>query len=190
MLRASPGGWFGYHLVKLPCRAVDPRFMRFRLVAAVAVAAALSVGSAGPTLAKGGGEKGRDNRDKSAERARPHKARTEAHKAAKARKAEAHARRAARFVAVGIVDSASGGSVTLVVKGGSAKNLRGTTQLFEIASGASVSRNGKPVSGENAIQKGDHAMVKGVKAGATYTAHKVRAQSRDDKPESLSTPGS
>lgn len=172
--------------------------MRFRIVAAVAVAAALSISSAGPSLAKGGSEKGRDNRDKSAEKARPHKARTEAKDAAKARKsakprkAEAQARRAARFVAVGIVSSATAESITLVVKGGSAKALRGKTQSFTIAAGASVSRNGKPVSGDNAIQTGDHAMVKGVKSpdGATYTAHKVRAQSRDAKPASPSTPGS
>lgn len=164
--------------------------MRLRTLAAAAVAVALTLGTAGPSLAKPDGAHGRD---KSAQADRPAKARVEAREEAKARKAEAKARRAeaqarrkARFVAVGMVTAVSGDTITLVVKGGSARQLRGKTQAFTVAAGASVSRNGQATA-VSAIQNGDHAMVKGTWTGDVYTAQKVRAQSRDQKPTKSSS---
>lgn len=165
--------------------------MRLRTIAAAAVAVALSLGAAAPSLANTDGERGRD---KSAQGARPAKAQVEAREEAKARRKAAaqarkegpQARRKARFVAVGIVTAVSGDSITLVVKGGSARQLRGKTQTFTVASGASVKRNGQAVA-VSAIQKDDHAMVKGGRTGDTYTAQKVRAQSREPKPVTTSS---
>lgn len=172
--------------------------MRLRTLATAALVVVVSLSTAGPTLAKPGGERGGDKaadagRPAKAARAdAPAKAQVQAGEEAKAAKAakpakprkaaktEAQARRKARFVAVGAVTAVSGDSVTLLVKGGSARSLRGKTQAFTVASGASVRRNGQVVA-VSAIKAGDHAMVKGVKAGDIYTAHKVRAQSRRSK---------
>lgn len=165
--------------------------MRLGTIAAAAVAVALSLSTAAPSLAKPAGERGRD---KSAQGTRSPKARVEASEeakarrkaAAQARRAEAQARRKARFVAVGIVTAVSGDSITLVVKGGSARQLHGTTQTFTVDSGASVRRNGQAVA-VGAIQMDDHAMVRGTRTGDTYTVQKVRAQSREPKPVTTSS---
>lgn len=165
--------------------------MKLRTLAATAVTIAitLSLSTAGPSLAKAGGERGGHD---TADSARPATARVEGREEARARKAEAQARRKARFLAVGIVTAVGENSITLAVKGGSPRGLRGKTQAFTVPAGASIIRNGKHVA-LSAILVGDHAMVKGLRsgdtAGATYTTHKVRAQSREDKPaESSSTP--
>ncbi|HUR17801.1 MAG TPA: hypothetical protein VMZ51_02545 [Acidimicrobiales bacterium] len=159
---------------------------RFRTLAVAALVLLLSIGTAGPSLAKAGEERGGTS---SSQEVRAQKAGAEARAAAKARRAEAQARRKARFVAVGIVSAVSGDSISLVVKGGQPRELRRTTRTI-LVSGADIRRNGK-VAVVSDIEVGDHAMVKGVRAADTFTAKKVRAHSREEKPVTpASTPTS
>lgn len=155
--------------------------MRLRTFASAVVAVALSLGTAGPGLAHSADK---PSGARSAEKAKPARAEAkQTREAAKARKAEAQARRKARFVAVGMVSDVSAASITIVVKGGSSRELRGKTQSFAVPADANVMRNSQKVA-VSAIQKGDKAMVKGAKTGDTYTAKKVRAQSREPRPAS------
>ncbi|HVE45500.1 MAG TPA: hypothetical protein VNA57_01970 [Acidimicrobiales bacterium] len=155
--------------------------MRLRTFASAALAIALSLGTVGPSLAQ---PADKPSGARSAEKAKPARAEAKQRREeAKARKAEGQARRKARFVAVGMVSDVSAASITLVVKGGSSRQLRGKTQSFAVPADANVMRNGQKVP-LSAIQKGDKAMVKGAKTGDTYTARKVRAQSREPKPAS------
>lgn len=80
-----------------------------------------------------------------------------------------------KFVLVGTVTAADGGSITLTVKGGNQRDLRGTSQVVTVAPGASVQRNDADAQLSDVLV-GDHVMVKGTKDGAGFTATKVRAE--------------
>ncbi len=89
------------------------------------------------------------------------------------RRQAVHLRNASRFTLVGTVKAvdAAGSSLTMAVKGGNRKDLRGKWVLVPVAAGASIMRQGAIVTLDK-LAVGDHVMVK----GAHHKANKVRAE--------------
>lgn len=85
----------------------------------------------------------------------------------------AHLRNASRFTLVGYVKAvdAAGSSLTIAVKGGNRKDLKGKWVLVPVAANASIMRNGAVVTLDK-VMVGDHVMVQ----GANHKARKVRAE--------------
>jgi hypothetical protein len=100
------------------------------------------------------------------------------------RKVEAaKARRQARFVAVGVVKSATGDGLVVTVKGGNRKDFRKSDVTFSAGEHATIKRDGKAVTLE-ALQPGDHVMVQGSTKDGKNVATKFRAQSPKPKADS------
>lgn len=95
------------------------------------------------------------------------------------------AERAARFQVTGLVTAvdAAAGTLTVAVKGGSPKGLRGTTQTVTVPADARVRRTVDNADGTEtttegltAVQTGDKTQVRGTKAAdGKLTAQRVHA---------------
>lgn len=103
--------------------------------------------------------------------------------AARQRKAAAQAERKARFVVVGRVVSVTGDSLTLWVKGGNRKALKGREVTVKVPAGAKVTRGDAPATLAS-VTAGDHAAVKGRAVGEDLVASAVHASPQ--KPDSAS----
>ena len=113
-----------------------------------------------------------------ANRGSEHKAAGKAKAAEK--KAAAHARRDARFTATGTLVSVSGDTLTVSVKGGNRKSLKGTDAVFTVAEGAKINRDDAPATLADLVA-GDHVAVKGMRDGETLLASKVNATSPEEE---------
>jgi Cu/Ag efflux protein CusF len=167
-----------------------------RIAVLLTVAAVALGGLALPAAAKGGPKaRGKQQTVQTSEhraKAQERREAVEAHKAAakarreaaKARREAAQARRAARFVAVGLVTAVDATTVEVQLAGGTLKALRraGDPVTFTVAEDATIKRDGETVA-LDALQVGDHVMLKGAKDGEDFVARKVRAsapESDDD----------
>ena len=92
-----------------------------------------------------------------------------------AKAAAAKARKAARFQANGTLLGLSGETITVYVKGGSSKTLRGSIADFD-AAGARVNRDDEPATLAD-LAPGDHVAVKGMRVDGTWVAKRVNAES-------------
>lgn len=108
------------------------------------------------------------------------------------------AQRPARFQVVGMVTAvdATAGTLTIAVKGGSPKALRGTTQTVTVPADARVRRSVDNVDGTEtvtegleAVQAGDKAQVRGTRAAdGKLTAQRVHAHAPEVESEDDSDP--
>jgi Cu/Ag efflux protein CusF len=159
-----------------------PNHSAARRIAVLLTVAAVALGGLALPAAAKGGQKARGKQQtvqtaahttKAQERREAVKARKAA---AKARKEAAKARKAARFVATGVVTAVDASSVEVQLTGGTLKALRraGTPVTFTVAENATIRRDGETVA-LDALQLGDHVMLKGAKDGENFVARKVRA---------------
>jgi hypothetical protein len=87
-----------------------------------------------------------------------------------------------KFNLGGRVTAVAADSVTFKVHGGKFKALRGTDLTVAVADGARVRRNGVAVTPADLVV-GDHVRAKGVRgADGTWTANRVTAEARHQKP--------
>ena len=149
-----------------------PNISPSRRVALLLSAAALLVaGIAGPAMAGGAKDTSREER---VAHAKDHGKKQEAKPKEHGKSAAARARKNARVVAVGTVTAVDTESLTVAVKGGNAKLLRGTQAQFAVADGAKINRNDAAATLADVVV-GDHVMVKAARTADGLVAHKVNA---------------
>lgn len=90
--------------------------------------------------------------------------------------ADAKARKAVRFVATGTVVAVGTDSLTVAVKGGNSKALRGTEATFVVPADARVNRDDTPATLADVLA-GDHVAVKGASKDGALVASRVNAES-------------
>lgn len=83
-----------------------------------------------------------------------------------------------RFAEIGTVTSAdpTAGTVTLVVKVGTTRQLRGTSLTVKVTDGTKIRRNGEKATLAELVA-GDRVLVEGTRTDAVYVAFRVRARS-------------
>lgn len=155
-----------------------------RRIAAATVAAGLALGatSAAPAFAdKGGhgGERRAAAEQRSSEKRAAAERRAAEKRAAAERRAADKARRNPRFVVVGKVTAVGADTLTLLVKGGNQKAMRGQPATVKVPATAKVTRNGEKVA-LSAVQVGDHVAVQGKKVGSDLVARAVHAAAPDE----------
>ena len=130
------------------------------------LALALTLPAAAPALASGSGSTGRGGHSVSDDRSD----RAESGRLTKPKRV--------RFVEIGTVTSvdATAGTVTLVVKGGSKRQLRGTSLTVNVTDSTRIRRNGEKATLADLVA-GDRVMVEGTRTDSGYSALRVRARS-------------
>lgn len=147
------------------------RFLRQFAVVATAGALVIS-GIALPATAKGP-KAGRGPRTEMTAKQSHGKARSQ-HQRGKS--AEAKARKAARVIATGTVVAVGVDSLTVAVKGGSPKSLRGSEAVFTVPVDARINRDDVAATVAQ-IQPGDHVAVKATRVDGVLVARRVNAES-------------